>query len=184
MKRSSGCHDHPWIHLIIFNGFSEQKVSPETETNEGGRELGHISEKRKANKTPVEEDWSHLSAKVLWNGAWEMQYAWANWLDFCERLWAIWIVPYFVGRKYVAFAYLHRTESIWMIFYAVACSERKREDTILFSFHTGSVGETRRSNSTKSPMFNASIMRLEEREGGFPFRGTRDWTNKGKPNTG
>ena len=35
--------------------------------------------------------------------------------------------------------------------------------TLPFSFHTGSVGETRRSNSTKSPMFNASIMR---REGG------------------
>ena len=28
------------------------------------------------------------------------------------------------------------------------------------------VGETRRSNSTKGPLFNASIMRLEEREGG------------------
>ena len=28
------------------------------------------------------------------------------------------------------------------------------------------VGETRRSKSTKGPMFNASIMRLEEGEGG------------------
>ena len=68
------------------------------------------------------------------------------------------LVPYYCQVRII------KPKIIWMIFYAaVIASER----TLFFSVFTPEASrrsETRRSNSTKGPMFNASIMRLRERE--------------------